>query len=540
MQKKRCGGHSRRAAARQTGGSVAIKGFGWRRQPLIAVRPASDNWRARLALFLVWLGVTIVLAFHHVPWRDEGRAWSLMLMERSWPDMFRVVQGEGHPYLWYILLRAGWDLFGTPLVLQVTALVIGIAATALLVMRGPFRLGILALMIFSLHLGFEYTVVARNYGISALIMLAIAALWPRIRDSLWLGVLLALLCNTNVPSVFIAGALAFYRLLELWEEKPDIRAPEWRRFLGNGLLLIAGTILCFVAVYPPANTAAASTGSAPLTLANIFAALFTAERSFTAIGFGSKAAIGPWVVLLSLLILRDRPKALATALIAFVILKLFFYFVYPGSFRHVALFFFLIFALLWIEAGKGWKLILDGKNSRPLVMLGTTAFIILLSLQTLRYFKSPVGSLFVDRPYSEAADLGEIMKEPQFKGSWLMIDPDTMGEAVVFQTGRPYWLTRQDRPGTVTPLALSGNKRLTLDRLLEQATAIQARTGRPVVIALALDIDTTPAGAYDMMYHDYTVLAPDAVARFKARTRKLASLRRAWSDENYDVYVYPR
>jgi hypothetical protein len=115
-----------------------------------------------------------------------------------------------------------------------------------------------------------------------------------------------------------------------------------------------------------------------------------------------------------------------------------------------------------------------------------------------------------------------------------------MGEAVVYQTGRPYWLIRQDRPGTITPLSTTGNKKLTLDRLLQQAEATRVRTGRPVVIALALDLEKTRSGAYDMMYRDYTLLTPASVDRFRAATRKLASLRQSGGDEEYEVYVYPR
>jgi hypothetical protein len=122
----------------------------------------------------------------------------------------------------------------------------------------------------------------------------------------------------------------------------------------------------------------------------------------------------------------------------------------------------------------------------------------------------------------------------------LMIDPDSMGESVVYQTGQPYWLIRRDRLATLTPFSSAGDKRLTLDRLLQQAEAVKVKTGRPVVIALALDLGKTRSGAYDMMYRDYTLLTPDSVDRFKVATRKVASLRHASGDENYDVYVYPR
>lgn len=500
----------------------------------------SDNRRSRWILLLVWLAITLALAINHVPWRDEARAWSLTLMGGSWADMFRVVQGEGHPFLWYILLRAGHELFGAPEVLRVTGLVIGIAAVALLVLRGPFRIGMLAILIFSLHLGFEYTVLARNYGISALIMLVIAAFWPRIRDSLWLGLLLILLCNTNVPSVFLAGSFALYRMIELYEAQPSFKAPEWRRWLLNAALLLVGTFLCFIAVYPPANDGAASTAAVPFTMLNLFGALFTSIRSFMAIGFGTGSLFGGLVVFLSLLIFLDRRKALATALVALVCLKLFFFFVYPGYYRHSSLFFIFMIALAWIEADKGWVREWRTDAPRLALMAGTTAFTILMVMQTVHYLRTPIGSLVAGRPYSHAADLARIMNRPELRGSMLMIDPDTMGEAVVYQTGRPYWLIRQDRSGRITPLSLSGNKRLTLDRLLEQAQAVNARTGRPVVIALSLDLQNIRSGTYDMMYRDYTLLTPASVDRFKAATRQVASLRRSGGDEDYDVYLYPR
>jgi hypothetical protein len=519
---------------------MAGKVDSWLRQPLLAERAAAENRWARWLLLGIWIAVTILLAVKHVPWRDEGRAWSLMLMGKSWPDMFRTVQGEGHPYLWYVLLRAGWGVFGSPEVLRVTGLVIGMAACALLILKGPFRIGMLALLVFSMHLGFEFTVLARNYGISALIMLVIAASWPRIRDNIWLGVLLLLLCNTNVPSVFVAGSFAFYRMLELWQETRHLKAAEWRRWLLNVALLLVGTFLCFIAVYPPANDAASATGSAPLTIPNLLGALFTAERSFMSIGLGGASLFGSLIVLFSLLLFLDRPKALATAVLALVTLKLFFFFVYPGFYRHSSLFFIFMIGLAWIEAGKGWVREWKTEDVRPALLLGTTAFTVLMAAQTGRYLADPITNLVQNRPYSHAVDLAQIMSRPELRGSMLMIDPDSMGESVVYQTGRPYWLIRRDRLATLTPFSSAGDKRLTLDRLLQQAEAVKVKTGRPVVIALALDLGKTRSGAYDMMYRDYTLLTPDSVDRFKVATRKVASLRHASGDENYDVYVYPR
>jgi hypothetical protein len=512
----------------------------WLRQPLLAERPASANRGARWLLLLVWLAATLALAWNHVPWRDEARAWSLTLMGDSWIDMLRGAQGEGHPYLWYILLRAGHNLFGVPEVLWVTGLVIGIAAAALLVLRGPFRIGVLALLLFSMYLGFEYTVIARNYGIAALLMLAIAASWIRIRDSLWLGLLLLLLCNTNVPSVFMAGALLLYRLLELWGEEKDLRSPQWRRLFGNVVLVGLGTLLCFVAVYPPANDAAAATNAQSLSLTNLAAALFSSARSFIEIGFGEASPMTQLVLFGSLLLFALRPQALIAAAAGLVCLKLFYFFVYPAYYRHSALFFVLMITLVWIEAGKLRPQERAAGEPSPVVLFGTWMFALLLAVQCALYLRYPVTRALNGQPFSHAADLARILERPEYRGSLLMIDPDTMGESVVYQTGRAYWLIRQDRLGRITPLTSGGNKLLTLDRLLEQAEALHVRTGRPVVIALLLPLDSMKPGKYDVLFKDYTVLTPASVARFRARTRPIASLRNAQEDENYDVYAYPR
>jgi hypothetical protein len=308
----------------------------------------------------------------------------------------------------------------------------------------------------------------------------------------------------------------------------------------NGLLMLAGVLLCFLAVYPPANDSASSTNAKPLTIINILAALFTSSRSFIDIGFGRKSMVGQVVVWLSLLVFIRRPKALLAALAAFITFKLFCQFVYPGYYRHAAQFFVLMISLLWItgfDRSAG-----EAEAGKPDVVrtIGVNAFLLLLLTQSLLYLKEPVRGTLAGEPASEAAELGAILNRPEFAGSVLMIDPDSMGDAIVYQTGRPYWLTRQNRLGTVTPFDLKADHNLTLDRLVEEAAMVHQKSGKPVLIALALPLNAAPPGTYDVMYHDYTVITPDSVSRFLAATRPIAELRRSRNDENYDVYVYPR
>jgi hypothetical protein len=513
----------------------------WLRQPLLSDAPLRETLFWRLLFLLAWTATILWLARSHVPLRDEVRALSLALSGGDWGAMLSAVQGEGHPFLWYIILRGAHDLFGVREVLPAAALIIGLAAVALLLLRAPFRLLPLFAMAFGLALGYEYVVVARNYGIAALVMIVIAASWQRIRDRPWLGLLLLLLCNTNVPSVFVAGGLYLYRLLELWGEQRDLSAPEWRRAALNGLLLVAGAVLAFVAVYPTANEAAAVTRAAPITLINLLSGPFDTQRSFTEIGLGDRPLYTQLMILLPLLLFIRRPRALLALLAILVALKSFFFMVYPAYFRHSALYFMALITFAWIEARREpFRAPAETRQPDYLVMIGSWFFLLLFLAMSLSFFANPVRWAREGRPLGEARRLAAILERPELRGATLMTDPDTMGEAVVYHTNRPYWLIRQGRLGRVTPLLMTGNKDITLDTILSQARSITSRTGKPVVIAFQVPLDRVKPGRYDLMFRDYTTYTNDGIARFRAATRPLARLNRAQSDEEYDVYVYPR
>jgi hypothetical protein len=101
----------------------------------------------RLALFAAWLVVVLWLASHHVVWRDEVRALSFAIAGDSWADMLRGLHGEGHPALWYILLRAAHDFAGVSQVLPAVSLAVAALTAALLVFLSPFPLPLIALIL---------------------------------------------------------------------------------------------------------------------------------------------------------------------------------------------------------------------------------------------------------------------------------------------------------------------------------------------------------------------------------------------------------
>ena len=132
-----------------------------------------DHSRQVLWIALAWAAVVVFLMTRHVVWRDEVRALSLALQGDDLLAMLRGLRGEGHPAVWYLMLRGAYAAANTPLVLPMVSLLVAMTAAALLAWRSPFAWPFIALFLLGRMSLYEYSVMARNYGISMLLMFAL-------------------------------------------------------------------------------------------------------------------------------------------------------------------------------------------------------------------------------------------------------------------------------------------------------------------------------------------------------------------------------
>ena len=101
----------------------------------------ADTTRRRviaLALFALWLGVVLCAAWNHAVWRDEVRALSRALDGEDVWRMLQWMRREGHPALWYLLLRTADALMPRPQVLPVAALLVASASALSFCCVRPF------------------------------------------------------------------------------------------------------------------------------------------------------------------------------------------------------------------------------------------------------------------------------------------------------------------------------------------------------------------------------------------------------------------
>jgi hypothetical protein len=501
--------------------------------PLVSAGAARADRRDLILLFTCWLALVAWLWWTHVFWRDEVRAFSLALSGSTVAEMLRNVHGEGHPALWYLILRGAHDLFPYREVLPIAGAAIGIAAMALFAFFSPFRLVTIALVLFSGYGAFEYVVIARNYGIAALVMLGLAALYGRIKNTIWLGFALAILCNTNVPSCILAAGFLLFRFVEMFSDRSHPGRRDWLIFAGNSLLAAIGALLCFLTVYPTFNDAAVSSNFNDFTGAKLAAAIVDSSRGF------SHLVLGPGVLAIGCLTFVRRPSALCAAVVAFLSLKLFFFFVYQSFYRHEILYVFFLLSLLWMTA-KGAGGTWPERRWMRVDAIGAWAIMALLAVHTLA-LTGPIEEQLAGRPYSRSADVAKLLRQPALTGAIVMADPDTMLESLPYYVDNPLWMLREQRFANVSRLSRGARRELSLDNVLADADRLHRTTGRPIVFLSHVRLQGDIAERPFVMYDYVTSVTPENHKRFLSSMRQIATLRGLeLGDEKYDVYVYPR
>ena len=231
-----------------------------------AAAPREARWRtiSRLVftfphlLTLAYLIVGGLLVMKHGLWRDEAQAFVIARDAGSFHEFFHVMQYEGHPPLWHILLFLLTRITVAPAAMQWFHLLMAGATVYLVARFSPFTAWIKILFAFGYFQLFEYGIIARNYQIFVLLTVAVLVVWQQglgkgKRQYLWLGILLFLLCLTHVSGVILAAGLGVMLLLESALSRDGWRAVRrnWLQFMVGIIVAAAGAWLAVRLLTPP-------------------------------------------------------------------------------------------------------------------------------------------------------------------------------------------------------------------------------------------------------------------------------------------------
>ncbi len=515
-------------------------------------------------MLAAWLGIVSVLAWTHLVWRDEVRALSLALQGDSVFAMLKGLHGEGHPAIWYLLLRGAHAFVPHPEVLQLLSIVLAAVAMLILLLRSPFSLPILAVILMSAFSVYEYSVMARNYGISMLLLFLFAVFYERHRDrDCLLGVLLFLLANCNVPSAVDVGGLLLLWFVDVLSCETTDRPRRIQIFLCNASLAALGVVTCFVTVFPTFNDSAIIDMHG-VTIKTLMKGLFLPSLQFrdscALPGAGRLMKVvpslgKPLVVLQSLILfgstlgLIRRIGAFLAALTTLVGFSLYFVVIYPGEYRHQALWLVFMICSYWLAAPRDAQGEFGSHASlRPFVRClatgGTALFVFVMLLQLpasarkiFRVMSAPAAALD-----NRNDNIGSILAgHPELHEAVVIADPDFLLETLPYYVSNPTYLMREQRYGNVVHFTRKAQLDLSLGDVLTNARRLREETGRPVVILLSHQIDPSlPTQVSEEGYDWKFTITPEQARAFQLSTHFIARRPPAETTEEYDAFVMDR
>jgi hypothetical protein len=492
------------------------------------------------AVLGIWLASVIFTATQHEFSRDEVRAFSLVRAAVSPLDLVPLLRNEGHPLLWYVLLYIGKSIVNTPLVLPITSIVIAFIAVAIFIFFSPFPLWLRCLFIFGVLPFYEYSVVARNYGLSMLLLFATATLWgKRSRHPILLAVVLGLLANTNVHSAILVCLIAALWTWELFMKKRTASIQVWNLSLCLAFVVIfAGILLCVLVAMPHADSVVTSLDSLnalKVESSLVKAAFLPGKKFYEPWGFPWwLASLLIWIALLGLL---PRPNLFVIGFTAQIALGVFFYVIYGGEIRHKGLLFIFLIFLYWLfieptrptAVTKGRCLLLD---------FGLYIGMLPLLLGSLRIAEKTIQSDILGEASSSKAFGAFLKSSAIYREAILVPEPDYFMESLPYYANNRIYFPREHRFGTTVSFTIAADRVCSLGKLLAQARVLKTSEKQTVLIVLGhAEVGRNGLHQKNFSYNKVFTWSFDEIEDFRKSTVMVAEFNSSYGDENYRVYA---
>ncbi|HSP14839.1 MAG TPA: hypothetical protein VLV78_08815 [Thermoanaerobaculia bacterium] len=288
-----------------------------------------------LLLLLAYAGATLYVGLHHEPWRDEADSW-LLVNRASIPYILAWTHDAGTPALWYLVLKPlAW--LHLPYIAQTLLnLAISWAAAAVLLFFAPLTRLTKLLLLASYYFAYEYSIVARSYSLTILLLFVALATFRR---PIAFAVAVALLFNTNVHGGILAAALLVVFLAI---------SPRNRTMIAPLAVMLIGALAAYLQLRPGTG----SGNPAVLRAVNLYAVPMAVADGFLPGPFPPQIAVPLGFVLIAMVIVAVRRHRGALLFLSETLIGLatVYTVIWFGGLRHAGLFLIVIVAALWLAS----------------------------------------------------------------------------------------------------------------------------------------------------------------------------------------------
>jgi hypothetical protein len=414
------------------------------------------NRNIRLLIFITWGFLLVYGIANHVYWRDEVRPLSIAISSDSFFDLFVNLKNEGHPILWYLLLKVFYSIFNSPLVLGLLSFLFAVGFVYLLLFKTKIHWVFSILIVFGFYGLYEYSINARNYGISVFLMFLFAYKMSQKKEGILPLFCLVLLSQSNFyATMFTPVFLALYIF-----QNPKLRNSQ---ILMIGLVLLS-IFFAVLTCLPNEQSLVINTWSwsklswvhlwdVGLGFPQLLNLSIPFERELTTI-----------LLLMSLLIFVSRKSLLISAFALMVIMSFFHQNIRENYLHHQGVFLFGFIALI---IGSYNHLNLDYKRSkviRNLMLVGIISFTFILTLLFYRGYQA--YSMDLRFTNSNANELGHDLKVTHTSKRVVIAEPDYLMESVMYYYFNPYYIVREQKIARFSHFTKQNKDSLSLSNLL--------------------------------------------------------------------------
>lgn len=495
-------------------------------------------------IFILWFVIVFIAVTRHEYWRDEIRALSLVLDSGSWMQLSGHIKNEGHPILWYALIKASLPFFGQTFTLPILSIGIAACAVFIFLFKSPFPLVLKILFTFSILPAYEYSVMSRNYGISMLLMFAYASLYKnRKHNLLYLCMLLALLANTNFPSLIVAGLLTALLIWDiLIESRDDNRGVAGGLFFGLLSFVLFAGIFSLITIKPddrsllttanhikPISEYWASVRAALLHLESNLIHFFPGESGLTK---RLLPQLFVWSSVIGLAIQKRLGLCLFLYFLSFGFLQ---HYAYPMALRHEGIGFVFTITLYWISLSYSK----EQQNDPKLYLRWIFIYMIMPFVLLWGDGKAYVAiKKDIKHSVSSSKEMGEfISNRPDLKESILIGEPDYLFEAVPYYSSATLFIQRENLFRNYGKSTNEQRQILTLGDLLKISEQLNKELRRPVLISFPwAESEFINENIKNLPYGRQFTWNKEQWNEFLEKTSMLGKFTKATSDENYYLY----
>lgn len=451
----------------------------------------------RLLVFITWLLFQFYGFVNHVYWRDEVRALSIALSSNSYFDLFFQLKNEGHPVLWYFLLKVFYSLFQSPLVLGSLSLLFAIGFNYILLFKSKIHWLFVLLIVFGFYSVYEYSINSRNYGISVFLMFLFAYGFSKNKGSLLPLICLVLLPQTNFyATMFTPVFLALY----CYNSK---KLNKFQVILS--CLVVVSVVISIITCLPNEQSLVAKKMSWD-TFSWVH--LWDVGIGFPMLldlPFAYNRELTTLLLLFSLLLFVKRKSFMLAAFLLLLIMSFFHQNIRENYLHHQGVYLFAFIALIIAEYNHLFKDFNSKLWVKNIMILGIVSFsVILIGLFYKGYEAYNMELKFAN---SNADNFGRDLQQTHHLNRIIISEPDYIMESVMYYYPNSYYLPRENKKAYFTRFTRQNKDSLSLKDLLNVSDSL-TKEGKSVDFVfgwLLPDTNFTYRFSYNKKLHLDTV-----------------------------------